>query len=120
MGNEMNAKTRGLGYRRSKLLDDLLADRRTNLLWGETVVGSDEGDGWLKVQLKQEVKQGKKPAKDGRKAAEESAHKTPDNDSSESDSGDGKKKKPPRIDKRRSKTDDASGGAKNKPDKGMH
>lgn len=46
----LQAKTQGLGYRFSKRRDDI--DRTATAAWGSTVVGSDEGDGWLRVGSK--------------------------------------------------------------------
>lgn len=41
------AKTKGLGYRRNKNLDDKAPG--ATAIWGSTVKGVDEGDGWVRV-----------------------------------------------------------------------
>jgi len=45
--SQLQATTRGMGLRLSKNLKDL--DRTTRALWGSTVIGTDLGDGWLRV-----------------------------------------------------------------------
>mmetsp|Transcript_103541 Transcript_103541/g.267799 ORF Transcript_103541/g.267799 Transcript_103541/m.267799 type:complete len:818 (+) Transcript_103541:48-2501(+) len=46
--SELQAQSHGLGYRKSKNLEDMNTDQTA--LWGSTVRGIDEGDGWVKVQ----------------------------------------------------------------------
>lgn len=43
----LNADSMGLGFRRSKDMKDLLPNAVA--VWGSRVIGTDEGDGWLKV-----------------------------------------------------------------------
>lgn len=45
----LKAKTDGLGFRRSKCLEDLLPGSLAP--WRSTVQGVDEGDGWLRVGM---------------------------------------------------------------------
>merc|ERR1712232_816677 len=47
--SELKSRTQGLVYRRSKRMDDKIADRR--VAWGSLVEGTAD-DGWLKVQPK--------------------------------------------------------------------
>lgn len=44
--SELQAKTDGLGYRSYKSIDD---HSRAGAPWGTSVVGTDEGDGWVRV-----------------------------------------------------------------------
>lgn len=43
----LQAESHGLGYRASKELQDMVTTKTA--LWGSSVTGIDEGDGWLKV-----------------------------------------------------------------------
>merc|ERR1712093_462673 len=44
--SELQSKSKELGYRRSKQLDDKLG---VGAMYGSTVEGTDTGDGWLKI-----------------------------------------------------------------------
>lgn len=46
--SELRAGTSGLAYRKSKRVDDRVADAQ-GPMWGCTVEGVDQGDGWLRV-----------------------------------------------------------------------
>jgi len=48
--SSLQAKTHGLGYRLSKCIGDV--DKSSTAAWGTTVVGIDDGDGWLRVGSK--------------------------------------------------------------------
>jgi len=45
--SDLQANTKGLGYRRSKHLQD--KDGTELAEWGTTVLGVDQGDGWVKI-----------------------------------------------------------------------
>lgn len=46
----LHAETRGLGYRRSKNINDHLSVAQ-RLAWGDVMTGIDEGDGWIRCRV---------------------------------------------------------------------